>query len=59
MTTPLLRASKAVQSAKTPIVSGMRDTEGQEIHRLIHISVNKSGNLSTVPMTTVTSKGAA
>jgi hypothetical protein len=36
----------------------LRGIEGQEIHRLFHISVKKSGLLSTVRMTTVTPIGS-
>jgi hypothetical protein len=37
-------ASKAVQTAKTPIDSGSARHPRQEIHRLFHISVKNSGD---------------
>jgi hypothetical protein len=42
------RASKAVQTARTPIVSRTARPRSREIHRLIHTSVKKSERLSTI-----------
>src|ERR1700732_954655 len=40
-------ASKAVQTAKTPINSGIERYPRREIHRLFHTSVKNFGRLST------------
>jgi hypothetical protein len=42
------RASKAVQTARTPIVSRTARLRCREIHRLFHTSVKKSERLSTI-----------